>query len=1201
MQEQWHKIAALVVLLASVAWECGASVTGSDWREQSGMMDGAIPADSCSAALAVRRVAVGHLRVCYINVTGAGSGHSGPVSCFGAGLLFPDGLVHKSFTEVSVGSQHVCAIRAADKVTDRQAICWGTKAGDQFGQISTTPEGGLHSVCAGSYYTCALIAEGQGRLDEGSALCWGESEMVRTVEQRSQGRRLRQLACGDFAVCVVIAETGLVECWGDDDLDAGAGEVQTGARLIKVSLGVDHACALRLPLAAGLLDAAAAEAAAAAGAEAVCWGSNWMNAELGEQFFPSAGTEGHGIFVGKAAPPGPATRFVDLSVGVEHVCGVTTSGGLVCWGAFVAMGGKGVPPGNHWVAAVAGYHTTCAVSLVGGGTLACWGDYVRTFLDTINAAAVTVCRPPNRTAVASRATDSAERAAGAGAQVVHYGPDLSSLDSLDGTWLHVLPAALSLARDPFITILSPDAHRVLEIADLGASARGPVQLQAAPQGTEAWVAPPGEELGAGELRVEVLLSRMQLVASSREQDEGPEAGARAHVLVRIDGVEVPSRRLAPPDPHTQPVASSSTSELSAGPQGPKMKHPVEAGASLLSLAVDVAGLARGMHEVEASLLLASRSPAAGHSVSFWLAPRTPHHAQKHPGAAGEAIAGADASAEACSRPAAPGQASPSVEVVSYRLREMGTGDGRLFHDMAAWIVLDNFKIGVDGWVLFIDSTAKVALTFAREVEWGAEVRDGFLRRLAPIASVACKAGRCTVTKVLSKNSLIPCAVGASVPWRGVDKDYDLVLYELGVPVHPEPEQSCLRRPYSVSLTSTHGVGIEEGAALSQWHVDLYCDPGEVPPGVSMQRDGAVLEAEALLNKPWADAPWLHGHNHLARLNTRGNPSCFWYSGPLAGTPEWQQISSAIGEGYSVSGSSASPAGCMCGLGEFLSGGRGALALKNAAGSPMPAPHVVGFYHVSTVGDRWIKTARRQLALLRFSKTHHAVDKIVVGTSGHFADVVGSLAQMMENNKTAAERARWGDAHKFNFVDHSRKQKYLDLGGSHIAREVPTLQLMFEHCQLPAHADHIVFYLHSKGVGHTWPKYKWTQDWTRYMEAMLFEKPELCLHALLQGRAAACGVELYQIPFLHYAGNFWWTTCRRVRKLAEPDSMLPMTASTWGLPENWIGSVGDDSMLSLFNAYWSNPYATDLERQHYMPVAELLPCVACPGCDPSPLA
>jgi hypothetical protein len=122
--------------------------------------------------------------------------------------------------------------------------------------------------------------------------------------------------------------------------------------------------------------------------------------------------------------------------------------------------------------------------------------------------------------------------------------------------------------------------------------------------------------------------------------------------------------------------------------------------------------------------------------------------------------------------------------------------------------------------------------------------------------------------------------------------------------------------------------------------------------------------------------------------------------------------------------------------------------------------------------------------------------------------------------------------------------------------------MYEHCSEAAHADHVVFYLHSKGVGHIWPKFKWTQDWTRYMEAFLFEKPELCLHALEHG-SAACGVELYQVPFLHYAGNFWWTTCRRVRRLQEPDTMLPMTDSTWGMPENWIGSVGDDEMMSLF--------------------------------------
>jgi hypothetical protein len=64
-----------------------------------------------------------------------------------------------------------------------------------------------------------------------------------------------------------------------------------------------------------------------------------------------------------------------------------------------------------------------------------------------------------------------------------------------------------------------------------------------------------------------------------------------------------------------------------------------------------------------------------------------------------------------------------------------------------------------------------------------------------------------------------------------------------------------------------------------------------------------------------------------------------------------------------------------------------------------------------------------------------VDKIVVGASGHMADVVASLTDMLESNKTAANSAQSGHGHKFEFVDHNEKQKYLDLGGSHIAREV----------------------------------------------------------------------------------------------------------------------------------------------------------------------
>ena len=63
-------------------------------------------------------------------------------------------------------------------------------------------------------------------------------------------------------------------------------------------------------------------------------------------------------------------------------------------------------------------------------------------------------------------------------------------------------------------------------------------------------------------------------------------------------------------------------------------------------------------------------------------------------------------------------------------------------------------------------------------------------------------------------------------------------------------------------------------------------------------------------------------------------------------------------------------------------------------------------------------------------------QIVIGTSGHFSDVVPSLAQIIEQNITAEQREAVGARHKFHFVDHNLKQKYRALGGSHIAREVP---------------------------------------------------------------------------------------------------------------------------------------------------------------------
>lgn len=199
-----------------VCRDCNASITGSDWREHL-LQDGTLAGDDgsiCSTSSATRRFALGLVRICYIdfeNVTTAGSQSAGSVSCVGGHpLRLPHSLAHEVFTEVSLGSRHVCAIRAADEVAQRRAICWGTEMGDQFQQISNIPDAGLHSVCSGAYYTCAIVADGQARRDEGAALCWGESEIVRAVERGSKSRRLLEIACGNFAVCGLVQESGVV-------------------------------------------------------------------------------------------------------------------------------------------------------------------------------------------------------------------------------------------------------------------------------------------------------------------------------------------------------------------------------------------------------------------------------------------------------------------------------------------------------------------------------------------------------------------------------------------------------------------------------------------------------------------------------------------------------------------------------------------------------------------------------------------------------------------------------------------------------------------------------------------------------------------------------------------------------------------------------------------------------------------------------
>ncbi len=119
-----------------------------------------------------------------------------------------------------------------------------------------------------------------------------------------------------------------------------------------VSVGGDHTCALQ-----------------ATGA-AYCWGSN-RDGQLGAGSSTSCGAPSYACSTAPLKAM-PGTRFVSISAGARHSCGITTDGAPVCWGANDF--GQAAPPalaGAGWVQISAGYSHTCAVR--GDGAVFCWG------------------------------------------------------------------------------------------------------------------------------------------------------------------------------------------------------------------------------------------------------------------------------------------------------------------------------------------------------------------------------------------------------------------------------------------------------------------------------------------------------------------------------------------------------------------------------------------------------------------------------------------------------------------------------------------------------------------------------------------------------------------------------------------------------------------------------------------------------------
>ena len=235
--------------------------------------------------------------------------------------------------------------------------------------IITQQQVSLESVAAGfgASSSCGIASDGK-------AWCWGANDVGglgngtyvdRPLPGKISGSQtMTSLSAGFAHACGIAA--GVVLCWGNNRFGqlgdntsvasrATPAPINSSLSFTAVSAGTDHTCAI------------------ATGGDAYCWGLRATN-RLGDG----------GLSTSSSSPVKVAggLTFVAISAGVDHTCGITTSGDAYCWGAnnYGKLGDNSATPaalpravqgGLKFTSIAVGETHTCGIS---AGTAYCWGD-----------------------------------------------------------------------------------------------------------------------------------------------------------------------------------------------------------------------------------------------------------------------------------------------------------------------------------------------------------------------------------------------------------------------------------------------------------------------------------------------------------------------------------------------------------------------------------------------------------------------------------------------------------------------------------------------------------------------------------------------------------------------------------------------------------------------------------------------------------
>jgi alpha-tubulin suppressor-like RCC1 family protein len=225
---------------------------------------------------------------------------------------------------ITAGEYHTCALTTGGAV-----YCWGSNGYGQLGDTTTTSRGtvavvsglsnGVMAIAAGGYHTCALKTNG-------SVWCWGynaygqlgngnTTQQTSPVAVTTLTSGIAAIAAGGSHSCAV-SNAGAVSCWGYNS-SGQLGDNTTTQRTSPVA--VSGATSDVASVTAGW----SFTCALTTGGAAKCWGNNGYG-QLGDN---TTANKSAPITVG-----GLSTGVAAIAAGDSHVCGITMSGGVRCWG-----------------------------------------------------------------------------------------------------------------------------------------------------------------------------------------------------------------------------------------------------------------------------------------------------------------------------------------------------------------------------------------------------------------------------------------------------------------------------------------------------------------------------------------------------------------------------------------------------------------------------------------------------------------------------------------------------------------------------------------------------------------------------------------------------------------------------------------------------------------------------------------------------